>query len=117
VATFMAVRTLTMLEGVDPALKTDVVRYLKQTRYAGRTAKAKYSTLPNIEEMSYVLEALSDLSALKVVDNNNVMAFIESLYIQENGGFGPEPGLGTTPPSTYHAIVCLSMLGKLKHAH
>ncbi len=112
-ATFMAINSLTLLEGVTPDIRKDVVNYLKESRYSGHVKEKKYTTLPNMQEMAEVLETLDALSSLSVIDRNSVYAFIESLYIPENGGFGPEPGLGTTPPSTYYAILCLDKIGKL----
>lgn len=112
-ATFMAIKSLSLLGWVTPDIRKEVVNYLKESRYSGRVKSAQYTTLPSMEEMAEVLETLSELSSVNVVDKNNVYKFVESLYIPENGGFGPEPGLGTTPPSTYYAIVCLEKIGRL----
>lgn len=62
--------------------------------------------------MAAVLDTLAEVSSLRVIDKRSAYQFIESLYISEKGGVGPEPGLGTTPPSTYHAILCLQKLGR-----
>ncbi len=72
-----------------------------------------YSTLPNMQDMAAVVEALAELSSLNVINKYSVYQFVESLYVPENGGFGPEPGLGTTPPSTYSALACLEKIGEL----
>jgi prenyltransferase beta subunit len=112
-ATFMAVKSLSLLGGMTPAVRTDVVKYLKRTRYSGLMKNNTYRTLPSMEDMAAVIDTLAELSALNVIDKSSVNKFIESLYIPENGGFGPEPGLGTTPPSTYYAVNCLSKIGKL----
>jgi prenyltransferase beta subunit len=112
-ATSMAIKSLSLLGGLTPDIRTEVIRYLKETRYSGLVKDKKYTTLPSMQELAAVLETLAELSSLNVVDKHNVYTFIESLYIPENGGFGPEPGLGTTPPSTYYAIVCLDKIGKL----
>ncbi len=114
-STCMGVKTLMLLGGLTDDVKTEVVGYLKTSRYSGRVQRKKFTTLPAVEDLSYVLETLADLSALDVVDRKNVTDFVESLYIAENGGFGPEPGLGTTPPSTFHAIFCLDKLGRIIH--
>jgi prenyltransferase beta subunit len=111
--TFMAIKSLSLLGGITPDIRTEVVQYLKETRYSGLVKDKKYTVLPSMQEMAAVLETLAELSSLNVISKDNVYDFIESLYIPENGGFGPEPGLGTTPPSTYHAIVCLDKIGKL----
>lgn len=112
-ATFMAVKSLSLLGGLTPPVRTEVVNYLKRTRYSGLMKNNTYKTLPVIEDMVAVLDTLAELSSLRVIDKRSVHQFVESLYIPENGGFGPEPGLGTTPPSTYHALVCLEKLGEL----
>lgn len=112
-ATLMAVKSLSLLGGLTPAVRTEVVDYLTRTRYSGRMKHNTYSTLPSMQDMATVIEALAELSSLHVVNKHSVYQFVESLYVPENGGFGPEPGLGTTPPSTYHALVCLEKLGEL----
>jgi prenyltransferase beta subunit len=111
--TFMAIKSLSLLGGLTPDIRTEVVEYLKTTRYSGLVTDKKYTMLPSMQEMAAVLETLAELSSLNVIDKRKVYTFVESLYIPENGGFGPEPGLGTTPPSTYHAIVCLEKIGRL----
>ena len=63
--------------------------------------------------MTFTLEAFATLAAMSQVNTDKVHAFISSLYVPANGGFGPKPGLGTTPPSTYHAILSLVRLGTL----
>jgi prenyltransferase beta subunit len=112
-ATFMAVKSLSLLNGLTPDIRKEVVNYLKGSRYSGRMKQNTYSTLPTMQDMAAVINTLSDLSALNVIDKSSVYRFLESLYITENGGFGPEPGFGTTPPSTYQAINCLAKIGKL----
>ncbi len=112
-ATYMAVKSLSLLGGVTPAIRKEVVGYLKTTRYSGLMKNNTYKTLPSLVDMAAVLDTLAEVSSLQVIDKRSVYQFVESLYIPENGGFGPEPGLGTTPPSTYHAILCLQKLGRL----
>lgn len=112
-ATFMAVKSLSLLGGLTPAVRTEVVNYLTRTRYSGRMKHNTYSTLPNMQDMAAVVEALAELSSLNVINKYSVYQFVESLYVPENGGFGPEPGLGTTPPSTYSALACLEKIGEL----
>jgi len=112
-ATFMGVRTLINLDALTDRISSEVVAYLKTTRYSGQIKDQKYRLLPNIEAMAYTLEGLATLSAIQQVDKDKIHEFISSLYIPENGGFGPKPGLGTTPPSTYHAILSLVRLGTL----
>ncbi len=112
-ATYVAVKSLSLLGGMTPVIRKEVVNYLKSTRYSGLMKNNTYRTLPSLEDMAAVLDTLAELSSLQVIDERSVYQFVASLYIPENGGFGPEPGLGTTPPSTYHAILCLQKLGRL----
>lgn len=112
-ATFMGVRSLKNLGVLTDEISSEVVAYLKATRYSGQVKDQKYRLLPKIEAMAYTLEGLAALSAVQQVDEDKVHEFIRSLYIPDNGGFGPKPGLGTTPPGTYYAIVSLVQLGRL----
>ena len=70
--------------------------------------------MPQLKDLSHVIQTLSMLSAVGQMDKKTVYEFVESLYIKENGGFGPQPGYGSTPPSTYYGILCLERLGKLQ---
>jgi len=112
-ATFMGVRSLKSLGALTNKTSSEVVTYLKGTRYSGLVKDQQYRMLPTIEAMVSTLEALATLSAMQQVNAGKIHEFISSLYVPDNGGFGPRPGLGTTPPSTYHAILSLVRLGKL----
>lgn len=111
-STAMAVRSLLLLNGLEPDIKRDSIAFLKETRYSG-LVDAKYTTQQTIKDLSYVLEALFDLEAINEVDTDKMLKFVESLYISQNGGFAPEPMMGASPPSTYYSILCLKILGKL----
>ena len=112
-STFMGVRTLKSLGALTDEIRNEVVAYLKDTRYSGLIKDRQYKLLPTIEAMAATLEALAVLSAMQEVNSEEVYGFISSLYVPDNGGFGPRPGLGTTPSSTYYALLCLVRLGKL----
>jgi prenyltransferase beta subunit len=112
-ATFMGVRALKSLGALTDKVSREVVTYLKGTRYSGLVEDQQYRLLPSIEAMAYTLEAFATLSAMQQVNADRVHEFIRSLYVSANGGFGPRPGLGTAPASTYHAILSLVRLGKL----
>ncbi|MGD2055380.1 MAG: terpene cyclase/mutase family protein [Gammaproteobacteria bacterium] len=112
-STFMGVRALKSLGALTKQDRSEVVTYLKGTRYSGLNKDRQYKLLPNIEAMAATLEALAVLSAVQEIDSEKVYEFISSLYVPDNGGFGPRPGLGTTPPGTYYAILSLVHLGKL----
>lgn len=93
--------------------KNDVVDYLKSSRYSGLISDKKYPVLPELKDMADTIETFIQLSALDQANTSKMFEFVKSLSISENGGFGPQPGLGTTPPSTYYGMVCLVGLGKL----
>lgn len=112
-ATFMAVRSFKLLRKLDARTSDEVARHLASSRYSGRLREGKFSTLPEVEEEENVLASLADLGRMDLVDRGNVERFVDGLYVPENGGFGPQPGVGTTPPSTYQAIACLVTLGRL----
>jgi prenyltransferase beta subunit len=112
--TYMAAQILADVGFLTDDVKSGVVGYLKGTRYSGLAENVKYQTLPYMKAMAEVTSTLSLLSALSEVKTARMREFVESLYIGENGGFGPRPGLGTTPEDTFHAIVCLVRLGQLK---
>jgi prenyltransferase beta subunit len=111
--TFMAVRALKSLSALSAEVGDKVVAYLLTTRYSGLVKDQTYRLLPDIKSMASLLETLSLLSATQKVALDSIHAFISSLYIRDNGGFGPRPGVGASPPSTYYAILCLVRLGKL----
>lgn len=116
-STFAAVQMLDLLGGLTPSIRSGVVDYLKESRYSGLQEDKKYNTLPSIEDMAYVIETASRLSALSQLNTEKMREFVASLFIPENGGFGPSPGLGTTPPSTYFGVVCLTGLGELRRSN
>ncbi|MFY3742484.1 prenyltransferase/squalene oxidase repeat-containing protein [Anaeromyxobacter sp. Red801] len=113
VATFMAVRSLKLAGALDAATSAAVAAYLQGSRYSGRLREGTFTSPPELEEEAHVLAALADLGRLDLVNRGEVERFVSSLYVAENGGYGPRPGLGTTPPSTYHAVACLVALGRL----
>lgn len=112
-STYMGVRALKSLGALTDTISSEVVTYLKSTRYSGLVEDQQYRLQPNIEAMASTLEAFATLSAIQQVNADRVHEFIRSLYVSANGGFGPRPGLGTAPASTYHAILSLVRLGKL----
>ncbi|MGD8616629.1 MAG: terpene cyclase/mutase family protein [Gammaproteobacteria bacterium] len=112
-STYMAVRVLKSLGTLTDQAEREIIDYLKDTRYSGLVEDRQYRLLPSIEAMAATLNALATLSRLDEIDSDKAYTFIGSLYVSVNGGFGPRPGLGTTPPSTYHAIHSLVRLGEL----
>ncbi|UKL13430.1 prenyltransferase/squalene oxidase repeat-containing protein [Dissulfurimicrobium hydrothermale] len=116
-ATAMAVAALKSMNAIGD-IKKDVICFLSQSRYSGLIKEKRFKTLPSMEEMAQFLATvrLVGSSDKKIADPQKISKFVRSLYIPENGGFGPEPGLGTTPPSTYYGLFCLVELGRLKPA-
>jgi prenyltransferase beta subunit len=113
-STFMAVECLELLGGLtDDTMKPGVIEFIKETPYSGLD-EPENPALMTMDNMAYILETASILSAVQQLNTEKIYQFVESLFIPENGGFGPTPGYGTTPPSTFSALVCLVKLGKLK---
>jgi len=115
VGTAMGVKVLTVLGALDGATAEAARVYLERSRYAGHLpAQPTFTTPPSVEELAWALDGLADMSALGAVDRTAVGHFVDGLYIAENGGFGPEPGLGSTPPATFYAVYALVKLGRLR---
>ncbi len=112
-STFMAVQSLKLLGGLTDDVRSGVIRFLMETPYSGLREPANLA-LMTMENTAYVLETAAVLSALQELDAKKIHEFVESLYIPENGGFGPSPGLGTTPPSTYYGVESLVKPGRVK---
>jgi hypothetical protein len=111
--TFMAVRLRRILRAPSGPDLDEVANWLAGTRYAGHLAAEAFTLLPQLDELVAVLTALDDLGRIGAIQRPAVERFLAGLYVPENGGFGPEPGLGTTPPATALAIECLVRLGHL----
>ena len=110
--TFAAMDSLRLLGGLTDDIKTGVIAYIKETPYS-RLKEPDNLALMSMDNMAYMLETASILSALQQLNTEKIYDFVQSLYIPSNGGFGPSPNLGSTPPSTYYAVECLVKLGKL----
>lgn len=112
-ASFLGLNALETLDALTAQTREELSTYFLGTRYAGLIKDKKYKTLPKLKTMSFTLDGLHALGNLDKADRAAITAFVESLYIPENGGFGPMPGLGTTPASTFYGVVCLVHLGLL----
>ncbi|NDY41843.1 terpene cyclase/mutase family protein [Dissulfurirhabdus thermomarina] len=112
-ATDLAVSALAELGALTPEVRARAVKFLKGTRYSGLVKGKKFRGLPFLEAMAQELSALARLGALAEVDTASIRRFVHSLYVPYNGGFGPRPGYGTTPPATFHGLYCLVRLGDL----
>jgi prenyltransferase beta subunit len=115
-ATAMATAALKSMKAIKDIDKEDIAGFLKKSRYSGLVTGEKFKTLPSMEEMAQFLATARLLGPVdkKITDSKKISEFIRSLYITENGGFGPEPGLGTTPPSTFYGLFSLVQLGQLR---
>lgn len=111
-ATCWATASLVILGALDDTLKRQIIDFLKTSRYSGNAAE-KYEANAKIEDASLTYMTLKSLNGISVINKKKVQAFIEKLYIPQNGGFGPSPDIGSTPPSTYHAVSALASLGVL----
>lgn len=113
-ASAMAVKTLSALGGLSELVRAGAIRYLEGAVEFLGTLGTRYRALATMQSATAIVEALSAMKALDEVDTEKVARFVESLYIPQNGGFGPSPGLGITPPSTYQGVLCLEKLGRLR---
>jgi prenyltransferase beta subunit len=109
----MAVQTLAMLDALDKETVGGTVRYLEGAMGLLGVPGKLYRTFSTMQAAADNLTALATMKALDEVETSPILAFVESLYIAQNGGFGPSPGFGTSPPSTYLGVYCLKLLGKL----
>jgi prenyltransferase beta subunit len=115
-STFMAVESLKLLGGLTEEIRPGVIEFFKETPYAG-FKEPENLALMSVENTAHALGTATILSAVQQLNTEKIYEFVESLYIPENGGFGPSPGLGTTPPSSFYAVMCLVRLGKLEDPH
>jgi len=112
-ATSMAVRTLTTLGTLSDEIRAEAVRQMEEAIALIGTRGPPFRAFSTMQAVTDIVEALSAMGALKEVISGPIVDFVADRYIPENGGFGPAPGLGTTPPSTYQGLLCLSRLGAL----
>jgi len=112
--TAMAVFTLKALGMLDDETRTDAIKFLASTPYAGKAVK--YDVSQTLEEQVYAMTALKMLGAEKKISKRNAVAFIKSFYIPVNGGFGPIHGYGSAPDPTYFGLQGLVELGVLKRS-
>lgn len=113
-ATSMAVRTLGTLGTLSPEVKQGAIRYLESAMALHGSMGANYFALSTTQAAEDIVSALVAMGVEKEVITEELVRFVLERYIPENGGFGPAPGLGTTPPSTYEALYCLATLGQLE---
>ncbi len=111
--TFMAVDSLRLLGEPVDEIAPGVMRFLLETPYSGMK-EPENPALVTMDNLSYVLQTAALLSSVQQFNTGKIREFIQSRYIPDNGGFGPGPGLGSTPPGTFNAIECLVILGDLK---
>jgi hypothetical protein len=110
----MAVGTLSRLGALTPEVREGAVRYLEGAVAFLGTLGPRYRSLATMQSATAIVDSLAALDALGDVDTAKLKDFVLSLYVPQNGGFGPSPGLGTAPPTTYQGVRCLAVLGALK---
>ena len=113
-AVAMAVSTLARLSALTPDVREGTVRYLEGAIAFLGTLGPRYRSLATMQSATAIMDSLVAMDALGEVDTAKVRDFVVSLYVPQNGGFGPSPGLGTAPPTTYQGVRCLAVLGALK---
>ncbi len=111
--TYMALYSLKELGKLDEATKANALKYLNSSAY-GKSTKEKVDSLQMLEEMGYTIDALKLLGAKGAIDTKKANGILKQVYIKQNGGFGPIPGYGSTPDSTFLGLRLLVGAGKLK---
>jgi len=112
-ATSMAVRTLATLGTLTDTLKAQSIGYLETAIALVGTKGPQFQAFSTMQAITDIVAALDRISALDDVITDRLVAFVKDRYVPQNGGFGPAPGLGTTPASTYQGLLCLEKLGAL----
>jgi prenyltransferase beta subunit len=113
-AVAMAVGTLARLGALTSDVREGAVRYLEGAIAFLGTLGPRYRSLATMQSATAIVDSLVAMDALGEVDTAKVRDFVVSLYVPQNGGFGPSPGLGTAPPTTYQGVRCLAELGVIK---
>jgi geranylgeranyl transferase type-2 subunit beta len=108
----MAVQTLAVLNGLTPKIITPAVTYLENSMSQLGLSSKRHRAFSTMQASADILDALVAMQALNEVETAPLQTFVESLYIPENGGFGPIPSYGTSPPSTFQGVYCLKILGQ-----
>ena len=109
----MAAQTLATLDRLSGEVQTGAVSYMENAIGLLGTRGPKFRALSTLQAAEDIVAALDQMGVLPEVITEPLLKFVNARYIPENGGFGPAPGLGTAPPSTYQGIYCLTKLGKL----
>jgi len=112
-STSMAVRTLATLGTLTETQKDEAIQYLESAIALVGTKGPQFRAFSSMQAITAMVEALDRLEALDDVITDRLVEFVKDRYVPQNGGFGPAPGLGTTPASTYQGLLCLEKLGAL----
>lgn len=108
--TFMSAFVLKSLGKLDATTMKNAVKFLETTPYLNNSRGAR----PDLDGQLFSILALKELNAGAKINRKLAMAFLEKIYVPQNGGFGPLEGYGSTPDSTTTAIRILAETGKLK---
>jgi hypothetical protein len=109
----MGLYALKALGRLDDATRGSALKYLDASPY-GKGTKSKVDSLHMLEEMDATIDALKLLGAKEKIDKKKAQGILRQLYIAVNGGFGPTPGYGSTPDSTFLGLHILTGTGDLK---
>lgn len=112
----MAVRGLETLGTLPKEVRSGAIAYFEEAIALVGTRGPQFRAFSTTQAVTDIVVALDRLRALDEVITDRIVAFVKDRYIPQNGGFGPAPGLGTTPTSTYQALLCLDKLGALAEA-
>ena len=109
--TYMALYTLNALGTLDEATRKNSLRFLEGAPCGKKSQKKE---MPELNEVSYTLQAAKVLKSKDAIDVKRVADFLKRIYIPVNGGFGPLEGYGSTPDSTTTAVRILAEIGRIK---
>jgi prenyltransferase beta subunit len=112
-AVAMAVQSLALVGGLTEEVNSETQLYLEGAMGLLGLKGKRHRAHSTMQAAADIVTALEAMQALGQVETSPLLTFVESLYIPQNGGFGPSPGYGTTPPSTYQGVYCLERLGKI----
>jgi prenyltransferase beta subunit len=110
--TYMAAYALKTLGMLDDNTKNGAIKFLTSTPYIGKFKKTT-ATL-TLEEQVYTLSALRVLDSTTGINKDQVVQFLKTFYLPEEGGFAAIQGFKSAPDPTCLGIRGLAELEILK---